>query len=168
MKKYSFLETNRKYFKNYSLVPLRKSDIQNIRRWRNKQIQILRQKTPLSKNDQNHYYENTIKKSFIKPKPNLILFSFLYCKKCIGYGGLVHMNWKLKTGEVSFVTNTKISKSKKDYQNHFSIFLNLLFKISFDDIKLHTLTSEVFNNHVIIENKPVDSILYKKFMTKTI
>lgn len=185
MKKYSFLENNKKYFKNYSLVPLRKCDIQNIRRWRNEQIQILRQKIILTKNDQINYYETTIKKSFFESKPNVILFSFLYRKNCIGYGGLVHINWKLKSGEVSFITNTKISKSKNHYQTHFSIFLNLIFKIFSDDLKLNTLTSEVFNirpwtreileksgfeiydvlkNHVMIENKPVDSILYKKFM----
>ena len=185
LKKYSFLRNNKISFKEYSLVPLRKSDIQNIRRWRNEQINVLRQKTLLSKNDQILYYENIIKKSFTKSQPDIILFSFLYCKKCIGYGGLVHVNWKLKSGEVSFVCDTKISNSKKSYQSSFSIFLNLIFKIAFDEMKLNKITSEVFDirpwtreiqeksgfnicdilkNHVMIEDKQIDSILYQKIL----
>ena len=185
LKKYSFLRNNKISFKEYSLVPLRKSDIQNIRRWRNEQINVLRQKTLLSKNDQILYYENIIKKSFTKSQPDIILFSFLYCKKCIGYGGLVDVNWKLKRGEVSFVFDTKISNSKKSYQSCFSIFLNLIFKIAFDEMKLNKITSEVFDirpwtreileksgfnicdilkNHVMIEDKQIDSILYQKIL----
>ena len=145
MKKYSFLETNRKYFKNYSLVPLRKSDIQNIRRWRNEQIQILRQKTPLSKNDQNHYYENTIKKSFFVKKPKMIIFSFLLSGKCIGYGGFTRINWTKRSSELSFILDTKRVQNSKIYEKEFKIFLKLILELNDEQIKFKKIFTETYN-----------------------
>lgn len=156
LKKYSLLRNNKTQFKNYSLVPLRKSDIQNIRKWRNDQIKFLRQKNTLSKDDQINYYDNIINKSFYMPNPKIMLFSFLHCKKCIGYGGLVHINWKVKSAEVSFVCHTDRTKSQIIYQKDFSTFLKMIFKIAFDDIHLNKLVSETYDirpSHLkILEN----------------
>ena len=66
LKKYPFLNHNEIFLQKYSLIPLRKRDIQNIRKWRNEQINVLRQKIPLTKEDQSTYYNNTIKQSFYK------------------------------------------------------------------------------------------------------
>tara|TARA_B100000470_G_scaffold200841_1_gene172787 strand:- start:149 stop:721 length:573 start_codon:yes stop_codon:yes gene_type:complete len=184
LKKYSFLRNNKISFKKYSLTPLRKSDIQTIRKWRNEQINVLRQETTLSVDAQLRYYNNIIQKSFYKIKPDIILFSFLYCGKCIGYGGLVHINWKVKSGEVSFVCDTNRTKSKLTYQKDFSTFLKIIFKIAFDDIHLNKLVSETYNirpahlkilensgfkqikiiknSKNIIDGKIVDSILHER------
>ena len=77
-KKYPILINNKISFKNYFIIPLRKSDIQKIRIWRNDQINILRQTTTLIPQDQLNYYNKFIKKSFQENKPNIILFSFLF------------------------------------------------------------------------------------------
>ena len=184
LKKYPFLNHNEIFLQKYSLIPLRKRDIQKIRKWRNEQINVLRQQIPLTKEIQSKYFANTIEKSFYKNKPTIILFSFLYDGYCIGYGGLVHMNWNLKRGEISFITNTIRTKSKIIYQKDFSIFLKLLFKISFDDMGLNKLTTETFDirpwtieilenhgfkikgilkKHTMIDGKLYDSILHEKF-----
>ena len=55
--KYSFLKKRKYRLKDYSIVPLRKQDIQLVRKWRNEQIDVLRQKTKLSHIDQNRYYK---------------------------------------------------------------------------------------------------------------
>ncbi len=183
-KQYLFLINNKISFGKYSIIPLRKCDIQKIREWRNEQINVLRQQIPLTKETQLRYFIDTIEKSFYKNKPDLILFSFLHDGHCIGYGGLVHMNWNSKRGEISFISNTIRTKSKSIYQKDFSIFLKLLFKISFDDIGLNKLTTETFNirpwtievlenqgfkregklkKHVSIDGKLYDSILHAKF-----
>ena len=73
IKKYSFLINDKISLGKYSLVVLRKQDIQNIRKWRNDQINVLRQKIPLTKESQLKYYTNIIKKSFYKNKPDQIL-----------------------------------------------------------------------------------------------
>ena len=182
LKQYSFLTNNKISFRKYSITPLRKRDIQKIRKWRNEQINILRQQIPLTKEIQFRYFANTIEKSFYKNKPDIILFSFLHDGHCIGYGGLVHMNWNSKRGEVSFVSNTIRTKSKIIYQKDFSIFLKLLCKISFDDMDLNKLTTETFDirpwtievlekigfelegklkQHVNIKGKYVDSLIHK-------
>ena len=184
LKKYSFLRNNKISYKEYSLTPLRKSDIQTIRKWRNEQINVLRQETTLSADAQLRQYNNIIQKSFYKIKTYIILFSFLYCGKCIGYGGLVHINWKVKSGEVSFVCDTNRTKSNIIYQKDFSTFLKIIFKIAFDDIHLNKLVSETYNirpahlkilensgfkqikiiknSKNIIDGKIVDSILHER------
>lgn len=185
LKKYNILKKNKIFLKNYFLVPIRKCDIQNIRKWRNDQINILRQVVKLTANDQLNYYDKYIKNSFYSKKPNMILFSFLLDDICIGYGGLVHINWKTKTAEVSFLNNTLRSKSKIVYQKDLSIFLKLLFTIAFDDLKLNKLVTETYDvrpwtieileksgfkkekilkNHVIVDDKLCDSILHSKLI----
>ena len=98
---------------------------------------------------------------------------------------MVHINWKVKSGEISFVCDTNRTKSKIIYQKDFSTFLKIIFKIAFDEMKLNKITSEVFDirpwtreileksgfnicdilkNHVMIEDKQIDSILYQKIL----
>jgi RimJ/RimL family protein N-acetyltransferase len=184
-KKYSILMNNKISFKNYSIRPLRKCDIQKIRIWRNDQINILRQTTRLTPQNQLNYYNKFIKKSFQDNKPNIILFSFLLDKICIGYGGLVHIDWNSKSTEISFLNITSRSKSKIIYQKDFSIFLKLIFNVVFNDLKFNKITTETYDirpwtittleklgfkrdkilkKHVIIDDKPYDSILHSKLI----
>lgn len=44
-------------------------------KWRNEQIYHLRQAKPLTKEDQNAYFENVVAKLFEDDHPNQILFS---------------------------------------------------------------------------------------------
>lgn len=184
-KKYPILKNNKIAFDNYSITPLRKSDIQKIRIWRNDQMNILRQTTILSPQNQLNYYNKFIKKSFQDNTPNIILFSFLLDKICIGYGGLVHIDWNSKSTEISFLNITSRSKSKILYQNDFSIFLKLIFNVVFNDLKFNKITTETYDirpwtitileksgfkrdkilkKHVIIDHKPCDSILHSKLI----
>ena len=94
---------NQSYEQNgFSIVPIRYEDRLEIMKWRNDQIYHLRQDKPLTEKDQNLYFKNTIAKLFQKENPNQILFSFLRENICIGYGGLVHINWIDKNAEISF------------------------------------------------------------------
>ncbi len=184
-KKYPILVNNKILFKNYSIIPLRKSDIQKIRVWRNDQMNILRQTTTLTPQNQLNYFNEFIKTSFQDNNPNLILFSFLLDKICIGYGGLVHINWNSKSTEISFLNDTTRSKLKIIYQKDFSIFLKLIFNVVFNDLKFNKITTETYDirpwtidileksgfkrdkvlkKHVIINDKSYDSILHSKFI----
>ena len=63
-------------------------------KWRNEQIIHLRQKKLLTKSDQDNYFNNVLRKTFDEMLPNQILFSFYHKDKFVGYGGLVHIDWK--------------------------------------------------------------------------
>ena len=73
-KKYDFLSKKKYSYKNYSLIPLRKKENQKIRKWRNENLSILRQQKMLTKEEQNQYYDNVVKKTFLKKEPSQILF----------------------------------------------------------------------------------------------
>ena len=77
----------------YSIVPIRMEDRFDIIKWRNEQIYHLRQHKELTVENQENYFNEVISKLFEKEQPNQILFSFLENKICVGYGGLVNINW---------------------------------------------------------------------------
>lgn len=155
-KKYFFINIKNSNFKNYKIKPLRKIDIQKIRVWRNEQISILRQNKVINSKEQLEYYENFIEKSFFVKKPKMILFSFLLSNECIGYGGFVHINWKKRRAELSFLLDTKIVNKKKKYEKYFKIFLDIIFKINHEQIKFKTIFTETYDirsDHIkILEN----------------
>lgn len=93
LKAYKVLKQQEFSNANFRLVPIRFDDRYKIMQWRNEQIYHLRQAGPLTKEKQNAYFENVVAKLFNQEQPNQILFSFLKDDECIGYGGLVHINW---------------------------------------------------------------------------
>lgn len=154
-------------------------------KWRNEQIYHLRQLKPLTKESQDYYFNNVIAKLFQKDNPNQILFSYLENRKCIGYGGLVHINWVDKNAEISFVLDTELEK--KYFKKHWCIFLNLLESIAFGDLKFHKIYTYSYNirpklyevlnesaylqearltQHVLINNIYYDVLIHSKFEIK--
>lgn len=130
---------------DYCLVALRKEDIQLIRKWRNDQIGILRQRKPLSISEQKKYYDNIIRQTFSQKRPESILFSFLFNNICIGYGGFVHIDWNSRRAELSFIVNTKRSKDKNIYNMDFNTFLALIKKIAFTELKFNRIFTETYD-----------------------
>lgn len=133
----SYLILRQKSFSigNYSLVPIRHEDRYEIMQWRNEQIYHLRQSKPLTKIAQDNYFENVVSKLFNQEKPSQILFSYLEGDKCIGYGGLVHINWIDKNAEVSFIMNTELESNYFCF--HWNNYLKLLKQVAFDTLNLH-------------------------------
>jgi len=171
MNSYNCLPIQELKLNNYSIAPIRYIDIQEIRRWRNEQIDVLRQEKIITPEQQTQYYESVIKKSFFEHQPTIILFSFFLEKDCVGYGGLTNINWKLKNAELSFICETKRSKKTDLYQKDFSVFLKLIKQLSFEYlkfVKLYTETYDIRDNHIkileehefiltstLIKNKPI-------------
>ena len=128
---------------NYKIVPLRYEDRMAIMKWRNEQIYHLRQHRPLTEKDQENYFSTVINKLFDQEQPDQILFSYLEDGICIGYGGLVHINWIDKNAENSFITNTSIKKEK--YVFHMSTFLSLIEEVAFSELSFHKLFTYAFD-----------------------
>jgi hypothetical protein len=108
----------------YSIVPIRFEDRYDIMIWRNEQMYHLRQNKHLTHQEQDIYFENVISKLFKTDEPDQILFSFLKNDVCIGYGGLVHINWVDKNAEISFIMGTEFE------QYHFNKFWNIFSQIN--------------------------------------
>ena len=144
-KKYSFLASNKFCLDEYCLVPFMEQEMELIRKWRNEQIDYLRQNKPLTKDEQSKYYHQVIKKSFYEKKPEMILFSFILKNNCIGYGGFVHIDWNLKKAELSFVLDTNRTEKLETYKKEFSIFLKIILNIGFKQILFHKIFTETFD-----------------------
>ena len=84
MNGYKVLKNQEFSFADYKLVPLREKDKFLIMKWRNDQIDFLRQDKILTKRDQSYYFKNTISKLYNHSSPNQLLFSlinlFVRCK----------------------------------------------------------------------------------------
>lgn len=137
LKKQSFTKDN------FSIVPIRYEDRINIMEWRNEQIYHLRQNKPLTVEDQDQYFETVVKKMFHQEQPNQLLFSYLEGDKCIGYGGLVHINWIDKNAEISFIMNTKLEK--EHFQLHWVTYLGLIEQLAFEELGLHKIFTYAFD-----------------------
>ena len=124
MSKYICLQQQEQHLGDYSIVPLRYEDRFSIMKWRNEQIYHLRQACPLTENDQQRYFDNVVSKLYDNPKPDQILFSYLEKGTCIGYGGLVHINWIDWNGEISFIMDTKLEA--EHFQEHWSNWLSMI------------------------------------------
>lgn len=152
----SYKVLNYQKFSNgeFSIVPIRYENRMAILKWRNEQIYHLRQNKPLTEEDQENYFINVVNTLFDEEQPNQILFSYMENDVCIGYGGLVHINWKDKNAEVSFIMNTDLEHEY--FSKHWTIFLQLIEQVAFKDLNFHKLSTYAFDlrPHIyeIIEN----------------
>lgn len=145
MQRYRCLKQNRFLLNGYELMTIRKEDIFLIMDWRNAQISVLRQKEPLTRQKQQEYFDRVIWPSLNDEHPSQILFSFLKDNVFIGYGGIVHINWEDKRGEVSFLLNPERVADKDVYREDFLAYLHLLKEAAYDDLQFNRLTGETYD-----------------------
>lgn len=169
----------------YTLVPIRYKDRYNIMDWRNDQMYHLRQNNILTKRAQNEYFNSIISPSFDQKTPSQILFSLLKNKECIGYGGLVHIDWNLKIAEISFLIKTSLEKEYFDQL--WNVFLTMIENIAFDYLdlkKIITFSYELrpdlypiltkhdfkeekrIQNHIKFKGKSIDALIHYKETVK--
>lgn len=155
--------------------------IQLIRRWRNEQIDVLRQSRPITAEEQVAYFDRCIWRDKLSPTPSNILLIYLQDGTPIGYGGLVHLFWDYGRAELSFLLATEIEKDPVLSIEHFIRWLRLMKQFAFDDLGLHRITTETYafrtahiaaleNNgfvregrlreHVCIAGQRVDALLH--------
>lgn len=181
MRTYKVLQQNVFQKDGYSIVPIRSDDRYEIMKWRNEQIYHLRQDKPLTKEGQDNYFDKVIPELFDKEKPNQILFSYLKDNVCIGYGGLVHINWIDQNAEVSFIMDTKLEKEY--FKFHWGVFLELLEKMAFLELELYKIFTYAFDlrpklyealeknsftnearlkHHCLFDSKYIDILIHSK------
>ncbi|MFM8454135.1 MAG: GNAT family N-acetyltransferase [Gammaproteobacteria bacterium] len=155
--------------------------IESIRQWRNAQMDILRQSTLITPEEQKNYFQNHIWPDMRSSHPKNILLAYMEDDNFIGYGGLVHIAWEHLRAEVSFLLKPTLVKSKDDYSRYFSGFLEIVKQLAFQHIGLERLFTETYavrthhisileatgfsregllQNHVKIDGQSVDSIIH--------
>lgn len=130
-------------YQDFKLVPIRYEDRFDIMKWRNEQIYHLRQLTELTPADQENYFNVTIEANKSSQYPDFILFSLLKNEKCIGYGGLVHINWADKNAEISFLMDTELEKNHFEF--FWSIYLNLIERVAFEVLNFHKIYTYAYD-----------------------
>ena len=170
---------------DYSIVPIRYQDRFEIMKWRNEQIYHLRQKEFLTENSQEKYFAEVVSNLFKIKNPDQLLFSFLKNNNCIGYGGLVKINWIDKNAEISFLMNTNLEKNH--FEEYWLLFLELVEKVGFFDIFLNKIYTYAFDlrpqlypillkanyseearlkAHCFFQEKFIDVLIHSKFNDK--
>ncbi|MCG9900355.1 MAG: GNAT family N-acetyltransferase [Hydrotalea sp.] len=186
-KKYKVLNKQLFSLNNLRLIPLRASDRFLIRKWRNEQLYHLRQQQELTESDQNRYFENVVAPLFEMDRPSQVLFSFLENDECIGYGGLVHINWKDKNAEVSFIMDTQLEAT--GFDKYWAAFLKLVSIVAFEELQLKKIFTWAFDvrpnlypvllqngfrfearltNHTSFGSGYVDVLIHSKFSAQPI
>ena len=181
MNYYKALNNQTYTIENYSIVPIRYQDRFDILKWRNEQIYHLRQNELLTIENQDNYFDTVILNLFDQEKPDQILFSFMENDICIGYGGLVKINWIDKNAEISFLINTELEA--KSFEKYWNIYLKLIENVAFKDINLHKIFVYAFDlrpylynileknkyfldaslkDHCQFKDKFIDVIIYSK------
>lgn len=170
---------------DFSIVPIRYEDRLDILRWRNEQIYHLRQNKELTVEDQENYFNNVVNKLFDLDKPNQILFSYLQNEICIGYGGLVHINWIDGNAEISFIMDTGLENEY--FQFHWITYLRLIEQLAFAELGLHKIyiyafdlrphlykavacagfeRDAVLKEHCWFQGEYIDVVIYSKIVKK--
>ncbi len=181
---YKALHNQKFSIDNYTIVPIRSEDKMKILKWRNEQVYHLRQDKLLTEADQENYFIRVVNKLFNQEEPDQLLFSYLQDGTCIGYGGLVHINWIDKNAEISFIMNTKLEKEY--FSLHWEIFLKLIEQVAFTELKFHKIFTFAFDlrphlyvpiegsgfakeailkNHFFFNGTYKDVIIHSKFNT---
>ncbi len=182
MRKYPFFSSQVFELSEYRIVPIRDEDKYLIMQWRNEQMYHLRQNFPLTKEKQDLYFKEVVNTLFESNQPTQILFSYLKGDTCIGYGGLVHINWTDLHGEISFLMDTKLEENQFEF--HWVNYLKLIEKVAFLELKLHKIFTYAFDlrpklydalslcrydetarlkEHVLFEGKFIDVLIHSKF-----
>jgi RimJ/RimL family protein N-acetyltransferase len=166
---------------DYSIVPIRMEDRYDIMKWRNEQVYHLRQDKLLTKENQDKYFNEVVSALFEKEQPNQILFSYVKDDKCIGYGGLVHINWIDRNAEISFVMETSLEEEA--FEIHWTTYLDMIEEVAFYELgmrkiftyafdlrpKLYTVLENLnyikeasLKEHAFHEGKHIDVIIHSK------
>jgi RimJ/RimL family protein N-acetyltransferase len=129
---------------DYQIRPIKLDDAGEILKWRNQQINVLRQSKKMTPQSQHSYFENVIKPQLQEPEPTQILFGFEHRGILIGYGGLVHISWTDLRAEMSFLLSKERS-DKAHYSKDMSAFLYLIIQVAQTQLEFHRLYTETYS-----------------------
>jgi len=127
----------------YCIIPIRDEDKLKIMRWRNEQMYHLRQHKLLDEAQQTAYFTQVVAKLFSQEQPDQLLFSYMEGDRCIGYGGLVHINWVDRNAEISLIMDTALEHDQ--FELHWANYLNCIEQVAFHELGFHKIFTYAFD-----------------------
>lgn len=132
-------EYNQRY-----LCPIEKNFLSEIKEWRNRQIDVLRQFKPLTDVDQERWFES------LQSDSKQLLFGIITVDNTkkhifIGYCGITNIDFKNKRGEISFLINPDRACDEKLYREDFLSILEMLARYAFEELNFNKLFTETFS-----------------------
>jgi len=127
-----------------SIAAVQPEHIERIRQWRNAQMDVLRQMSAISPEQQQAYYAEQVWPAMAAARPRNILLAYRERDRLIGYGGLVHIAWEHLRAEISFLLDADLAGNHDAYPEYFSSFLRLIKILAFRDLHLNRLFTETY------------------------
>ena len=127
--------------------PIRWSDRESIREWRNQQIDVLRQQDPISTEQQDQYFSQILEPLMGMTHPSQFLFGIELDAQLIGYGGLTNIDWDAQRAELSFLADTKILKTPA-YKEIMTIFIKIISELAKNQFGLNQIFTETYTQRV--------------------
>ena len=127
--------------------PIRWSDRESIREWRNQQIDVLRQQDPISTEQQDQYFSQILEPLMGMTHPSQFLFGIELDAQLIGYGGLTNIDWEAQRAELSFLADTKILKTPA-YKEIMTIFIKIISELAKNRFGLNQIFTETYTQRV--------------------
>jgi RimJ/RimL family protein N-acetyltransferase len=145
----------------------------------------LRQKEALTEGQQETYFKEVVAKLFESEQPTQYLFSYVRGEECMGYGGLVHINYEKSSAELSFIMNTELEA--EEFRFHWTNYIQLIEEIAFTTLKLNRIFTYAYNlrphlypiledrgflrerlipNALIADGKSIPAIIHSKWNAK--
>jgi RimJ/RimL family protein N-acetyltransferase len=138
----------------YAVRAIALQDMEPVRNWRNAQMAVLRQASPISSAQQQRYFEQAIQPTFAEPHPRQVLLTLLLDGAPVAYGGLTNVDWDARRAELSFLAAPERAADIEGYEQDFRAFLALAIDgIAFGDLRLHRVFAETYDirpHHVAI------------------
>ena len=143
---YALLEPAARSAGAYTVRSIAREDMEAIRRWRNAQMDVLRQPTEISPADQERYFDVAVEPTFAQPRPRQILLTLLEDDAPVGYGGLTNLDWDARRAELSFLVAPERAARPDVYERDFRAFLELAVDgVAMRDLNLHRVFSETYD-----------------------
>lgn len=164
-----------------SLRAIEPEDIEAVRQWRNAQMDVLRQVSPISEKAQVAYFSQHVWPQKALAEPSQILFAIEREGGLSGYGGIVNLSWPNRRGEISFLLDPTIAAQPAIYRDICQRYFRLVQAVGFEDLRLARLFTETFSHrsahigalesvgmilegrlrdHVLVNGKPTDAVIH--------
>ena len=127
--------------------PIRWSDRESIREWRNQQIDVLRQQDPISTEQQDQYFSQILEPLMGMTHPSQFLFGIELDAQLIGYGGLTNIDWDAQRAELSFLADSKILKTPT-YKQIMLTFIQIVSEFAKKQFGLKQIFTETYTQRV--------------------
>jgi RimJ/RimL family protein N-acetyltransferase len=127
--------------------PIRWSDRESIREWRNQQIDVLRQQDPISTEQQDQYFSQILEPLMGMTHPSQFLFGIELDARLIGYGGLTNIDWGANRAELSFLVDSKILKTPT-YKEIMLTFIQIVSEFAKKQFGLKQIFTETYTQRV--------------------